>query len=185
MQLNSGITHCIDCSRSLSADKVRLHRVKFNIPRCRDCYKTKIANYCQYFQKDGKQCRSKADYGECYCSFHVELPEHLRCKYKPRSAPGKQRQKCDDNHRKNRQKSSRANQEIPDPCVDDLIPESQTRLYRIIGIGVGSSTQQIRAAYLRKARELHPDKNIGVNTTKEFQILQAAYDMITKMVSSS
>ncbi|CAM9500673.1 unnamed protein product, partial [Ectocarpus fasciculatus] len=53
-----------------------------------------------------------------------------------------------------------------------------SRYHRVVGVRSGASIADVRAAYLRKARELHPDKNRGVDTTVHFQELQAAYDSL-------
>jgi hypothetical protein len=190
MQLNTGITHCVDCGRSLTEDKIKLHKVKFNIPRCRDCYRTKVANNCQYFYKDGKQCKSHAICGDCYCVYHLDLPAHLRSKYKPppSSTPGRQQQSSRSETRQDRSRrnskpsrSSKPMPDIPDPCIDDLLPESNTRLYRLVGVSSRSSLAEIRAAYLHRARQIHPDRNFGIDTTEQFQDLKSAYDMIIKI----
>ena len=187
MEVNTGITHCIDCSRSLTADRDKLKRVMFNIPRCRDCYKANITNYCQYWSKIGIPCKYKAPFGECYCSYHLELPIHLRSKYRPeaegqRGLPNGRAEHRAGQHNNGKRKSARSRKsmpEIPDPCTDDMLPAIQLNYYTVVGVGRNCTMEEIRRAYITKARTLHPDKNIGRgDTTILFQNLQAAYDAL-------
>lgn len=186
MQLNTGITHCIDCGRSLVKEKQKLRKVKFNIPRCRDCYRLKVANYCQYFNKDGKQCNFKATCDEAYCSYHLELPPHLRAKY-AKNRPMHSTDNSSSRKNRSRQKPQNPIPDIPDPCMDDTLPQGsiETACLKLLGVAsYGASIDQIRNAYLRKALELHPDKNVGIDTTAQFQDVQEAYCILKAMYKS-
>lgn len=52
-----------------------------------------------------------------------------------------------------------------------------TDVFDILGIDRRSSTEQIKQAYRRKARELHPDVNASENATAEFLELRRAYNV--------
>lgn len=51
--------------------------------------------------------------------------------------------------------------------------------YQLLGIPPGSNISTIKAAYRKRAIYLHPDKNPGKDTTKQFQALQQAYDVLS------
>jgi DnaJ domain len=51
--------------------------------------------------------------------------------------------------------------------------------YKILGISPNAPFSAIKAAYRKLALELHPDKNIGKDTTAQFQALQQAYDVLS------
>lgn len=51
--------------------------------------------------------------------------------------------------------------------------------YKLLGIPPGSSISAIKAAYRKRALELHPDKNPGKDTTPQFQALQQAYAVLS------
>ena len=52
--------------------------------------------------------------------------------------------------------------------------------HTVLGLQVGASAAQIRSAYLRKAREEHPDKNPTARdlATRRFQRVGKAYKLI-------
>ncbi len=51
--------------------------------------------------------------------------------------------------------------------------------YKLLGISPDAPSSTIKAAYRKRALELHPDKNPGENTTAQFQALQQAYDVLS------
>jgi DnaJ domain len=51
--------------------------------------------------------------------------------------------------------------------------------YRTLGVSPDASASEIKTAYRQKAMELHPDRNIGENTTDQFQKLQQAYETLS------
>eukprot|EP00873_Tetraselmis_striata_P016324 jgi/Tetstr1/436588/TSEL_025385.t1 len=55
-----------------------------------------------------------------------------------------------------------------------------TDVFDILGIDRRSSTEQIKQAYRRKARELHPDVNASENATAEFLELRRAYNALVE-----
>jgi hypothetical protein len=52
------------------------------------------------------------------------------------------------------------------------------RYYEILGVSPQASASDIKMAYRKKAQELHPDKNPNKNTTRDFQLLQEAYNIL-------
>ncbi len=51
--------------------------------------------------------------------------------------------------------------------------------YTILGISTSASNNDIKKAFREKAHQMHPDKNKDRNTTKEFQFLTEAYEVLT------
>lgn len=51
--------------------------------------------------------------------------------------------------------------------------------YEALGVTNNATQGEIKAAYRSKAMDLHPDRNIGIDTTSKFQQLQTAYDIIS------
>ncbi|PVD36895.1 hypothetical protein C0Q70_03886 [Pomacea canaliculata] len=52
-------------------------------------------------------------------------------------------------------------------------------LYKILGVRRGASTQEIKAAYKKLAREWHPDKNKDPDATDRFTKINEAYETLT------
>lgn len=51
--------------------------------------------------------------------------------------------------------------------------------YRLLNIASNASINEIKLAYRTKVKELHPDKNRNFDTTKEFQQLNEAYEILS------
>jgi hypothetical protein len=51
--------------------------------------------------------------------------------------------------------------------------------YDVLGVPVGASAEEIRRAYRRRAREVHPD-HAGNGRRAEWEELRAAYERLTK-----
>ncbi|KAL3794696.1 hypothetical protein ACHAWO_012343 [Cyclotella atomus] len=51
--------------------------------------------------------------------------------------------------------------------------------YSILGVSRSSSKSEIKSAYRKKAKELHPDANPGKDTTVDFQELNNAYEVLS------
>lgn len=50
--------------------------------------------------------------------------------------------------------------------------------YAVLGVERTATDEEIKTAYRRKAKELHPDKNPDKDTTKEFSAVKEAFDAI-------
>ena len=53
----------------------------------------------------------------------------------------------------------------------------QPNLYQILEIGRHDTPLQIRQAYKKVSRILHPDKNLAPNAEEQFQAVKKAYDV--------
>ncbi|WP_242018782.1 DnaJ domain-containing protein [Phaeovibrio sulfidiphilus] len=51
--------------------------------------------------------------------------------------------------------------------------------YRVLGLSADASEAEIKAAYRRKALELHPDRNSSPNAAAEFHFLSTAYRVLS------
>jgi len=51
--------------------------------------------------------------------------------------------------------------------------------HEVLGIARGASTQEVKRAFLERAKELHPDKNTAPDAQLQFQRLQHAYEALT------
>jgi hypothetical protein len=51
--------------------------------------------------------------------------------------------------------------------------------YAFLGLDPGANDEQIKANYRRRAMDLHPDRNPGKDTTREFQFLNEAYGVLS------
>lgn len=54
----------------------------------------------------------------------------------------------------------------------------QASHYETLNVTITASTDEIRHAYLKKAKKIHPDKNPHINTTRLFQELSEAYTIL-------
>ena len=50
--------------------------------------------------------------------------------------------------------------------------------YEILGIALNADAAEIKAAFRRKAMELHPDRNTAAGATEQFQLLNEAYNVL-------
>ncbi|MDE1165493.1 MAG: J domain-containing protein [Pseudomonas sp.] len=51
--------------------------------------------------------------------------------------------------------------------------------YAVIGLSPDADDDQLKAAYRRRAMQLHPDRNPGTDTTQQFQFLNEAYGVLS------
>ena len=77
--------------------------------------------------------------------------------------------------------------ELPDPFADEwrFPQEGQSEhfhsgvdlfdIYTVLDVSPHFTQEHLRAAYKRKARELHPDKNPAPDATEKFQQFQSVY----------
>lgn len=59
------------------------------------------------------------------------------------------------------------------------MPTTQKDLYEILGVSKDASEAEIKKAFRKKARELHPDVNKSENAEEEFKELNEAYDVLS------
>lgn len=67
-----------------------------------------------------------------------------------------------------------------------LTTKEDQNLYTILGVSNTATTQQIKSAYRRKARDTHPDKNRNVsaeNAAIEFQKVVHAFEILSDVTS--
>jgi hypothetical protein len=50
--------------------------------------------------------------------------------------------------------------------------------YQILGVATSATAAEIKKAYRKKAKELHPDKNPLQDTTRSFQLVQEAFNVL-------
>jgi DnaJ-class molecular chaperone len=51
--------------------------------------------------------------------------------------------------------------------------------YRLLGVAPSASAQELRAAYLARARQLHPDKDGSAGAEERFKALSEAYTVLS------
>jgi hypothetical protein len=75
--------------------------------------------------------------------------------------------------------SSRKNSTSIAGAFDLIVKKMNTKdpngYYAILGLGVDADAGAIKAAYRRRAKELHPDRNRSPNAARQFQFLNEAY----------
>lgn len=59
------------------------------------------------------------------------------------------------------------------------MPTATKDLYEVLGVGRNADETEIKKAFRRKARELHPDVNNSPNAEDEFKELNEAYDVLS------
>ena len=57
--------------------------------------------------------------------------------------------------------------------------------FHILGLKQGAPTEEVRKAYIKLARQWHPDKNENTDTTAMFQKLNEAYCTILSTEKTS
>lgn len=153
--------HCIDCNQRIL--EVPKKRVNINYIRCRQCYKKSVTFFCHY-----PHCKQKLRGSlSKFCVVHEAKKKAEKKEILARAAEERRRKRL----------------EIPDPCFNSWEHSSNKKfqagvdmfeICSVLEITPDFTLQHLRAAYKRRARDLHPDKNVE-DTTKLFQDLQAAY----------
>jgi putative DNA primase/helicase len=74
-----------------------------------------------------------------------------------------------------------ANEVPPMPDDDEMPPNGAGMMdfYVVLGVRASASTDDIKAAYRRLARELHPDVNSDPDAAKRFRDIKEAYDTLS------
>ena len=54
---------------------------------------------------------------------------------------------------------------------------NEDNYYNILGVTKNSTQDEIKQSYKKLAKEYHPDKNVGVDTTEKFQKIQTVVKM--------
>lgn len=157
--------YCVDCNQKIQ--EIPKKRVKINFMRCKECYKSSVTIMCQY-----PCCKQKlrSSFAK-YCYAHEVKSKADKKEALARAMEEKRRKKL----------------ELPDPFQDSWrFPNQQSEqfnsgvdlfdIYTVLDVCPPYFTQHhVRAAYKRKARELHPDKNLAADSTEQFQHLQLVY----------
>ena len=52
------------------------------------------------------------------------------------------------------------------------------RYYAKLGVAPNASSEEIKQAYRKRAMDMHPDRNLSPNATKEFQELNEAHEIL-------
>ena len=56
--------------------------------------------------------------------------------------------------------------------------ECKLEPYKVLGVNRGASTQEVKKAYKKLAKEWHPDKNDSPNAQSKFVEINAAYEIL-------
>jgi hypothetical protein len=64
-------------------------------------------------------------------------------------------------------------------CAGPPVPNEMQTFYAMLGINQGAGSAEIKTAYRRMAKSFHPDVNHEPNATEMFQLIQAAYEVLS------
>lgn len=98
-------------------------------------------------------------------------------KHESRDGPKKTKRQSSDDSSSDEEEERKSRSEQPQKKKTGL--ES---FFELLGIEPTTDVSAIRYAYKRAAIKLHPDKNIGRDTTEDFQNLQSAYEQILSTI---
>lgn len=153
--------YCIDCNQRIL--EVPKKRVNINFIRCKQCYKASVTFFCQY-----PCCKQKLKGSFAkFCLVHEARKKAEKKEILARAAEERRRKRL----------------EIPDPFFNNWEQSSNRKfnagvdmfeVCSVLDISPDFTLEHLRAAYKRKARDLHPDRNVE-DTTVLFQDLQSAY----------
>jgi len=62
---------------------------------------------------------------------------------------------------------------------DGLLPQDPKGYWAVLGLSPGADTKAVKAAYRRRAKELHPDRNQTPRAREEFHLLSEAYRVLS------
>ena len=58
--------------------------------------------------------------------------------------------------------------------------KNRNEYYKVLGVSKDASKQEIKEAYLKLSKSLHPDVNKSPNASQEFQKLKEAFDNLSE-----
>ena len=66
-----------------------------------------------------------------------------------------------------------------------MIPKEweDSNYYKVLGITPQANNLEIKSAYRKLMRELHPDRNVGKENLDDFNLIVAAYETLSKLDS--
>jgi hypothetical protein len=183
---------CIDCRRPIGDLKIKGLK-KSDIERCAQCYKRYHYGQCLFVHK-GVRCPFRPNCDEEFCERHYIFQESQKFSFKRRhnSRDGffTNEQWTHSNASSSRSEKPRKSRERTKNKMPDITTGSRESQYlRVFGLKdlisiTCLSPRDFNSLYLKRALILHPDKNTGVNTTAEFQVLQAAKEHFSGMLKT-